>query len=36
MHTEQPNPQSIINDYITGKILLDSTTKYCFSSIKCI
>ena len=27
MHTGQPNPQSIINEYISGKIVLDSTTK---------
>ena len=29
MHTGQPNPQSIINEYISGKIVLDSTTKHC-------
>ena len=28
MHTGQPNPQSKINEYISGKIVLDSTTKY--------
>ena len=28
MHAGQPNPQSIINDHITGKIVLDSTTKH--------
>ena len=28
MHTGQPNPQSIINEYISVKILLDSTTKH--------
>ena len=28
MHTGQPNPQSIINEYFSGKILLDSTTKH--------
>ena len=25
MHTEQPNPQSMINEYISGKIVLDSS-----------
>ena len=35
MHTGQPNPQSIINEYISGKIVLDSTTKYyVFPAIK--
>ena len=28
MHTGQPNPQPLINDYIFGKIVLDSTTKH--------
>ena len=28
MHTGQPNPQSIINEYISGKIVLDSTTQH--------
>ena len=28
MHTGQPNPQPIINEYISGKILFDSTTKH--------
>ena len=28
MHTGQPNPQSILNEYISGKIVLDSTTKH--------
>ena len=28
MNTGQPNPQSIINEHITGKIVLDSTTKH--------
>ena len=27
IHTRQPNPQSIIHEYITCKIVLDSTTK---------
>ena len=27
MHTGQPNPQPKINEYISGKIVLDSTTK---------
>ena len=27
MHTRQPNPQSLINEYISGKIVLDPTTK---------
>ena len=27
MHTGQPKPQSIINEYISGKRVLDSTTK---------
>ena len=28
MHTGQPNPQSIINEYFSGKTILDSTTKH--------
>ena len=28
MLTGQPNPQSIINEYISGKVVLDSTTKH--------
>ena len=28
MHTGQPNPQSILNELINGKIVLDSTTKH--------
>ena len=24
MHTGQPNPQSIVNEYISGKIVLDN------------
>ena len=32
MHTAQPNPQSIKNEYISSNIVLDSTTKHCFSS----
>ena len=28
MHTGQPNPRSIINEYFSGKIVLDSTTKH--------
>ena len=33
-HTGQPNPQSIMNEYITGKIVLYSTTKhYVFPAI---
>ena len=34
LHTGQPNPQSIINEYFFGKIVLDSTTKhYVFSAL---
>ena len=33
MHTGQPNPQSIINEYITGKIVLDSPTKHVFPAL---
>ena len=34
MHTGQPNPQSIINEYFSGKIVFDSTTKhYVFPAI---
>ena len=37
MHTGQPNLQSIMNEYITGNIVLDCTKKrICFSSNKCI
>ena len=28
MHTGQPNPQPIINEHISGKIVLDSKTKH--------
>ena len=28
MHTGQPNPQSILNEYISGKIVLDSATQH--------
>ena len=28
MHTGQPNPQSIIKEYVPGKIVLDSSTKH--------
>ena len=36
MHTGQPNPQSIINEYFSGKIVLDnSNNKLYFSCIKC-
>ena len=28
VHTGQPNPQSIMAEYISGKIVLDSTTKH--------
>ena len=28
LHTGQPSPQSIINEYISGKLVLDSTTKH--------
>ena len=34
MHTGQPNPSSIINDYISGKIVLNnSNNKYVFSAL---
>ena len=34
MHTGQPNPQSIINEFISGKKVVDSTTKhYVFQAI---
>ena len=31
MHTGQPNPQAIINEYISGKTVLDSRTKHYVS-----
>ena len=31
MHTGQPNPQPMINEYVSGKIVLDnSNTKFIF------
>ena len=34
MHTGQPNPQSMINEYISGKIVLDnSKNKFIFSAL---
>ena len=30
MHTGQPNPSSIINEYISGKIVLNNSNKYVF------
>ena len=34
MHTGQPNPSSITNEYITGKIVLDSKSKhYAFPAL---
>ena len=34
MHTGQPNPTSIINEYISGKIVLNnSNSKYVFPAL---
>ena len=34
MHTEQPNPQSIINKYISGEIvMINSNTKFMFPAL---
>ena len=34
MHTGQPNPQSIINENISGKIVLDSSSnKFIFPAL---
>ena len=36
MQTGQPNPQSMINENISGKVVLDTTAQKCFSSINSI
>ena len=34
MHTVQPNPRSVINEYVSGKIVLDTTkNKYVFPGV---
>ena len=34
MHTGQPNPSSIINEYVSGKIVLNSSNnKYVFPAL---
>ena len=33
MHTGQPNPQSITNEYISGKIVLDDYNKFIYPAL---
>ena len=33
MHTGQPNPQSIINEYISGRIVLDDSNNFTFPAL---
>ena len=33
MHTGQLNPQSVINEYVSGKIIRDNSNKFIFPAL---